>query len=107
MLKAMNSVNSDLQFSMEICKDFEEGKLPTLSFSNWPEENGLMHTYFEKIMRNQILSSFLIISASVGVSFILVKNGDFGYFRNIYSNQRFLIFCLVLLGGSEFAGGFS
>ena len=59
---------------------------------------GFTKKYQTRIMRNQILSSFLIISASVGVSFILVKNGDFGYFRNIYSNQRFLIFCLVLLG---------
>ena len=55
MLKAMNSINSDLQFTMEICSDFEGERLPTLSFSVWEDIDGLMHTYFEKAMRNQIL----------------------------------------------------
>ena len=55
MLKAMNSINGDLQFTMEICKDFLGEKLLTLSFSIWPEFNGLKHTYFEKSMRNQVL----------------------------------------------------
>ena len=53
--KAMNSVSPDLRFTMELCKDFEGGRLPTLSFSLWQEEDGLKHTYFEKCMRNQIL----------------------------------------------------
>ena len=55
MLRAMNSINNDLQFTMEICRDFHEEKLPTLSFSIWPEIDGLKHTYYEKSMRNQIL----------------------------------------------------
>ena len=55
MLKAMNSVNTDLQFTMEICSDFEGERLPTLSFSIWQANDGLKHTYFEKTMRNQIL----------------------------------------------------
>ena len=55
ILKAMISVNGDLSFTMELCDDFEEGKLPTFSFSVWQEEEGLKHTYYEKSMRNQTL----------------------------------------------------
>ena len=32
ILKAMNSINSDLKFTMELCTDFQDGRLPTLSF---------------------------------------------------------------------------
>ena len=51
----MNSVNNDLSFTMELCKDFPEGKLPTLAFSIWADKEGLKTTYFEKSMRNQVL----------------------------------------------------
>ena len=57
MLKAMNIVNEDLEFTMELCSDFENEKLPTLSFY------GLEHTYFEKSMRNQTL---LMSRSSIG-----------------------------------------
>ena len=40
---------------MDICSDFEGGKLPTLSFSVWEDAEGLEHTYFEKAVRNQVL----------------------------------------------------
>ena len=39
--KAMNSVNPDLSFTMEFCKDFPENRMPTLSFSLWPEKDGI------------------------------------------------------------------
>ena len=55
VLKAMNSVNKDLEFTMELCTDFEDNKLPTLSFSLYMSENGIEHTYFEKTMKNQTL----------------------------------------------------
>ena len=55
MLKAMNDISEDLEFTMEICKDFPDMKLPTLSFSLYAGEKGLMHTYYEKLMKNQTL----------------------------------------------------
>jgi len=55
VLKVMNYVNDDLKFTMELCKDFPEGRLPTLAFSLWADKEGLKHTYFEKSMRNQVL----------------------------------------------------
>ena len=55
VLKAMNAVNEDLEFTMELCTDFSDNKLPTLSFSLFYGEEGLEHTYFKKSMRNQTL----------------------------------------------------
>jgi len=55
VLKAMNAVSNDLEFTMELCEDFPDLKLPTLSFSLYADRNGLSHTYFEKAMRNQTL----------------------------------------------------
>ena len=55
VLKAMNSVSVDLEFTMEICSDFEDNKLPTLSFSLYESEIGISHTYYEKAMKNQTL----------------------------------------------------
>ena len=51
----MNSVSPDIQFTMELVSDFDDQRLPTLSFSMWPSEHGIMHSYFEKHMRNQVL----------------------------------------------------
>ena len=55
VLKAMNSISLDLTFTMETCSDFEGGKLPTLSLSVWQDIEGLKLTYFDKVMRNQVL----------------------------------------------------
>ena len=55
ILAAMNSVNDDLEFTMETHLDFEDKRLPTLSFSLWPGQKGLHYSYFEKKMRNQVL----------------------------------------------------
>ena len=55
VLKAMNSVNKDLEFTMELCSDFVDLKLPTLSFSLYMSDKGIEHTYYEKSMKNQIL----------------------------------------------------
>ena len=55
VLAAMNSVNIDLTFTMELCNDFTDDRLPTLSFSIWQDITGLKHSYFEKSMRNQTL----------------------------------------------------
>ena len=55
VLKAMNSISKDLEFTMELCEDFEDLKLPTLSFSLFIGERGIEHTYFEKHMKNQTL----------------------------------------------------
>ena len=55
MIKTMNSVNPDLKFTMELVTDFEENRLPTLSFTMWPGERKIFHSYFEKSMKNQVL----------------------------------------------------
>ena len=55
ILIAMNSVNHDLNFTMELCGDFVDGRLPTLSFSIWPGKDKIEHSYFEKSMKNQTL----------------------------------------------------
>ena len=55
MLKAMNDVSADLEFTMELCSDFKDMKLPTLSFSLYATDSGISHTYFEKVMKNQTL----------------------------------------------------
>ena len=55
--KIMNSVNPDLKFTTEIESDFETQRLPTLSFEIWSEAEGIRHSYFEKPMRSQILTS--------------------------------------------------
>ena len=52
ILKAMNSVNKDLEFTMETHKDFIDGRLPTLSFSLWPGQRCIHHSYYEKEMKN-------------------------------------------------------
>ena len=44
VLLAMNSINSDIEFTMELCKDFDDLKLPTLSFSLYMTESGIEHT---------------------------------------------------------------
>ena len=55
ILIAMNSINTDLEFTMETHLDFEDKRLPTLSFSLWPGQRCMHHSYFEKHMRNQVL----------------------------------------------------
>ena len=56
VLKAMNSVNIDLKFTMEHESDFGNERLPTLSFEVWSEKEGVRHSYYEKPMRNQVLT---------------------------------------------------
>ena len=53
--RAMNAVNTDLKFTIELAEEFDDNRLPTLSFAIWPEENEIAHSYFEKTMRNQVL----------------------------------------------------
>ena len=52
----MNAINSDLRFTSESEEDFENGRLPTLSFQLWSEKQGNRHSYFEKEMRSQVLT---------------------------------------------------
>ena len=51
----MNAVNTDFKFTIELAEEFDDNRLPTLSFAFWPEENEIAHSYFEKTMRNQVL----------------------------------------------------
>ena len=50
ILKAMNSINKDLKFTVETEKDFKNERLPTLSFEIWSELEGIRHSYYEKDM---------------------------------------------------------
>ena len=54
--EAMNSINPDLTFTTETENDFENLRLPTLSFQLWSDKTGLRFSYFEKSMRSQLLT---------------------------------------------------
>ena len=48
----MNSINSDLRFTVESQEDFEKERLPTLDFEIWQMKDGtLNHSYFQKAMK--------------------------------------------------------
>ena len=45
-LPAMNAVNEDLTFTVEVASDFPEKKLPTLDFNLWMrKDQSLTHNY--------------------------------------------------------------
>ena len=51
-LPAINSVNPNLVFTVEIPEEFKGSKLPTLDFLLWLEKNGVLnHSYFQKLMK--------------------------------------------------------
>ena len=53
---AMEAINPDLKFTVEIQEEYEDNKMPTLDFKSWLLRNGhLLHTYYEKPMKNQLL----------------------------------------------------
>ena len=48
-ITAMNSINKDLEFTVETPEDFPEEKLPTLDFKIWQErDQSLNHCYYQK-----------------------------------------------------------
>ena len=60
-LTAMNSINEDLEFTVETEDEFIDKKLPRLDFSIWQEPDGtLNHTYYQKNMK----TPFVIMSRS-------------------------------------------
>ena len=54
--KLMNDINEDLKFTTEIEEEFDNRRLPTLSFEMWCDKDGIRHSYYEKPMRSQILT---------------------------------------------------
>ena len=53
---AMNSVNKDLQFTVESPEDFPKEQLPTLDFKIWQEqEQTINHTYYQKPMKTPLV----------------------------------------------------
>ena len=49
---AMNSVNHDLEFTVECQEEYENERLPTLDFALWQEKDGtISHTYYQKDMK--------------------------------------------------------
>ena len=53
---AMNSVSPNLLFTTETERDFQNLRLPTLSFQMWSDENGIRNSFHEKPMKSQILT---------------------------------------------------
>ena len=50
-LEAANTINKDLEFTMEIPEDFENGRIPTLDTDWWQMgDYQINHGYFEKAM---------------------------------------------------------
>ena len=48
----MNNINEDLEFNADISGEFDNGRIPTLDFELWIEEDGsLNHNYFQKSIR--------------------------------------------------------
>ena len=54
-MNAMNAINPDLVFTMEIPEEFPSCWLPTLDFYLWLELWGINHSYFEKLMKTPFL----------------------------------------------------
>ena len=54
--RAMDSVNTDLKFTLEHESQFPNKRLPTLAFEIWSTKEGIKHSYFDKKMRSQILT---------------------------------------------------
>ena len=55
--KAMNSVNPDLQFTVESEEDFENGRIQTLDFEIKVGDDGLVeHNFFEKSMQTKLVT---------------------------------------------------
>ena len=55
-LQAMNSINPDLEFTVETEDDFENKRLPTLDFEIWQDQNGaLKHMYYQKNMKTPLV----------------------------------------------------
>ena len=51
-VKAMNSINKDLQFTTESQEDFKMERLPTLDFEMWiREDNKIIHSFYQKPMK--------------------------------------------------------
>ena len=52
----MNSINPDLEFTIEIEGDFENKRLPTLRFEIWSTKEKIRHSYCKKGMRSKVLT---------------------------------------------------
>ena len=56
-LEVMNSIEEDMQFTVESEEDFENGRLQTLDFEAWfdAQEGVVKHHFFEKKMRTPLV----------------------------------------------------
>ena len=55
-LPVMNDINVDLTFTAEVASDFGNKRLPTLDFTLWQVEEGILtHSYYEKEMKTQLI----------------------------------------------------
>ena len=52
----MNSINPNLEFTIEKESDFNNRRLPTLGFEMWSTKEKILHSYYEKEMRSQVLT---------------------------------------------------
>ena len=57
-LEAMNSINKDLEFTVECQEEFENERLPTLDFAIWQNKDGkIEHSYYQKEMKTPFVIS--------------------------------------------------
>ena len=61
---AINQINPDLKFTVETEIDYVEKRLPSLDFYMWVERGLILHSYYEKPMRTQIV---LMKKSSMGM----------------------------------------
>ena len=55
-LPALNDINPDLTFTVEVEEDFPHKKLPTLDTNMWLNKDGTVsHSFFEKDMKSQLV----------------------------------------------------
>ena len=61
LLPAMNSINNNLEFTVETPEEFEQERLPTLDFTLWQEQDGTInHSYYQK----QVKTPYVIMARS-------------------------------------------
>ena len=55
-LPAMNSINSDLEFTVECADDYDDKMLPTLDFKLWQDKTGkINHSYYQKPIKTPLI----------------------------------------------------
>ena len=69
ILPLMNKIHHNLSFTVELAKDFADGKLPTLDTKLWMENGVIMYDFYEKPMvGNRVMSKKSAIGENTKIS---------------------------------------